>query len=190
MTTPLDTLKEYYSNAWFGDLQTNIPIGDNHILIAGLYYRYDDFDQGRFELAYYRDENSITTPKTEITRGTDRFYAAYLQDEWQLTDKLTLFTGARFDCWEAFDGRSGIVGDEVDLDDRDDYAISPKLSVVWKPVANTIIKGSAGGAFRPPTLYDLFRTYRKSNGGMVYSNPDIDPETLWNYEIGVNQYFL
>jgi len=101
-------------------------------------------------------------------------------------DKLTLFTGARFDYWEAFDGLSGAVGNEKEFDSRDDSAISPKISLVWKPVANTILKGSAGRAFRPPNIYELFRTYQ-GKIGMVYSNPGIEPEFLWNYEIEVDQ---
>lgn len=63
------------------------------------------------------------------------------------------------------------------------------MSVVWKPVVNTVLKVSAGGAFRAPTIYNLYRTYESSRG-MIYSNPDLEPETLWNYEIGVDQYFL
>ncbi|HDL07830.1 MAG TPA: TonB-dependent receptor [Desulfobacteraceae bacterium] len=65
-------------------------------------------------------------------------------------DKLTLFTGARFDYWEAFDGLSGAVGNEKEFDSRDDSAISPKMSVVWKPVVDTVIKGSAGRALPCP----------------------------------------
>ena len=183
-------LKGYEGDTWFGDLQTNIPVGDSHLLTSGFYFRSDDFDQGEFDLAYYRDEHSKTTSKTDMSQGKDRLYAAYLQDEWQIMDKLTLFTGARFDYWEVFDGESGAVGNEVKFNNKDDSAISPKVSVVWKPVVNTVIKGSAGKAFRPPNIYELYRTMESSSGKMYYSNPDLDAETLWNYEIGVDQYFF
>ena len=139
-------LKGYKGDTWFSDLQTNIPVGDNHLLISGFYFRFDDFDQGEFDLGYYRNEHSKTTSKTDMSRGKDRLYAVYLQDEWQIIDKLTLFTGARFDYWKVFDGESGAVGKEVKFNSKDDSAISPKISLVWKPVANTIIKGSAGRA--------------------------------------------
>jgi iron complex outermembrane receptor protein len=46
-----------------------------------------------------------------------------------------------------------------------------------------------GKAFRAPTIYDLYRTY-ESSGRMIYSNPNLDPETILNYEIGAVQYFL
>ena len=182
-------VKEVDSGVWFSDLQTNIPVGDSHNLISGFYFRSDYLDIGRFDLAYYRDEHSKTTPEFDITQGEDRIYAVYFQDEWQIMDKLTLFLGARFDYWETFDGKSEVVGDEKKFASRDDSAISPKVSVVWKPVADTVIKGSVGRAFRPPSLYELYRNYRRGDG-MVNSNPDLESETLWNYEIGVDQYFF
>ena len=182
-------VREFDTDVWFSDLQINIPVGDSHLLTSGFYFRCNDFDQGEFNLSYYRNEHSKITTKTEMTQGKDRFYAVYLQDEWQIMDELTLFTGARFDYWDASDGKSGAVGDEKELDSKNDSAISPKISVVWKPVVNTVLKVSAGGAFRPPTIYDLYRTYG-SPDKMIYSNPNLDPETLWNYEIGVDQYFF
>ena len=71
-------VREFDTAVWFSDLQINIPVGDSHLLTSGFYFRFNDFDQSRFELAYYRDEHSKITPKTEITRGKDRFYAVYL----------------------------------------------------------------------------------------------------------------
>ena len=182
-------VREFDTDTWFSDLQITVPVADTHLLTSGFYFRYDDFDQGEFNLAYYRDEHSKTSSKTVMTQGKDIFYAVYLQDEWQIMDELTLFAGARFDYWEASNGKSGSVGNEKKLVSRDDSAISPKISVVWKPVVNTVIKGSVGKAFRAPTLYDLYRTYG-SPSRMIYSNPDLEPETLWNYEIGVDQYLF
>ncbi|MCD6561650.1 MAG: TonB-dependent receptor [Deltaproteobacteria bacterium] len=174
--------------SWFTDLQASLPLGGKHLLTFGLYFRYDDFESDQYNISFFRDEDS-KTEKTIITKGNDRFYAAYLQDEWDIIDKLTLFTGVRFDYWEAFDGKSGNVGDVEKFSEPDDTSVSPKAAVVFKPLADTIVKGSVGKAFRAPTIYELYRTWTGSHA-TYHSNPDLDPETLWNYEIGVDQYIF
>jgi len=182
-------VKEFDTDTYFTDLQFSFPIGARNTITTGIYGRHNIFDQGQYDIAYYRDVDSKTSGKTELTQGKDRYFAFYLQDELSIIpDRLNLYAGARFDYWEAYDGLSGNVDDPDALDDVDNSAVSPKLSLVWQPLKDTTVKGSAGKAFRAPTLYDLYRTY-ESSSGMVYSNPDLDPETIWNYEIGVIQYF-
>ena len=188
-TNAKGNMKEFDTDTYFSDFQVNYDMGSRHSLTTGIYSRFNDFTQGRYELSYYRDFDSKTTGITESTQGKDQYLAAYLQDEFKIIDDvLTLYTGARYDYWEASDGKSGSVDDPTILEDIDNSALSPKLSVVWKPAKDSIIKGSIGKAFRAPTIYDLYRTYESSPGRMVYSNPDLDPETIINYEAGVTQY--
>ena len=181
-------LKEFDSDVWYGDIQTTFSIGEKHTLTAGVSSRSDKFDGGRYEVTNYHNENSKYGDRSDITQGEDRLYAVYLQDDWQVTDDLTIFLGGRFDSWETFDGLAVVDGESMHFSDRDDSAFNPKLSAVWKPFSDTIIKGSVGKAFRPPSLYELYRTYTRSNGGMIYGNPALEPETLENYEVGVSQY--
>ena len=182
-------LKDSNTKSWFTDLQTNIPLGDKHFLTFGLYFRYDDYKDREYDLSFYRDEHS-KTGKTGLTEGKDRFYAAYVQDEWNITDKLTLFTGVRLDYWEAFDGKAGNIGSVQEFKEPNDSAVSPKVAAVFKPLADTIVKASVGRAFRAPNIYELYKTWTSSYGTVYHSNPDLDPETLWNYEIGVDQYLF
>ena len=140
--------------------------------------------------AYYQDEDSKISGKMELTLGKDQYYALYVQDEIEaIKDKFTIYAGIRADFWEAYDGKSGSTENPTILDDVDNSAVSPKLSLVWTLSKETILKGSVGKAFRSPTIYDLYRTY-ESSSRMVYSNPDLDSETILNYEIGVVKYFL
>lgn len=50
----------------------------------------------------------------------------------------------------------------------------------------TTLKTSFGKAFRSPTLYDLYRTWKY--GKTTYkSNPDLKPEWMYSYELGIEQ---
>ena len=181
-------LSESNTDSWLTDIQLNLPLGSKHILTFGFYFRTDDFDNDGYDLSYYRDEDSKIS-KTETTKGKDRFYAFYLQDQWKLLDNLSLYAGMRVDYWEAFDGEAGPVGSVEEFDELSDYGICPKFSAVWNPFKDTYVRASIGRAFRAPTIYELYRTWVGSSA-TYHSNPDLDPETLWNYETGFDQYLF
>lgn len=181
------SLSDSETTSWFADLQSDIFIGESHVLTLGLYARTDDFDADGYELSYYRNEDSKTM-KTDSTQGKDRFFAAYIQDEWNVVDRLTVYGGLRFDSWQAYDGKSGSVGNIQDFDEPSDSALSPKIAAVWQPLADTFVRSSLGRAFRAPNIYELYRTWEGS-WSTYYSNPDLGPETLWTADISVDQYF-
>jgi outer membrane receptor protein involved in Fe transport len=84
---------------------------------------------------------SSATPETITANGGNSGLTAgfYLQDEWQLTDHLTLNYGARYDLFN------------VSFDNEDQ--ISPRVNLVWKidPATTTLHLGYAR-YFMPPTL--------------------------------------
>lgn len=172
--------------SWFGDFQVTLPVANDHQLTTGFYFRYDDFDQDTYSLSYYRDTGSRIA-KLNFTGGADCSQAVYVQDEWRVMPRLVLYGGVRVDYWQTFDGRSGSVTAPVKFEERDDYAISPKFSPVWQAFDDTYLRASISRAFRPPNLYELYRTW--TSGTTTYnSNPNLEPETLWNYEFGFDQY--
>lgn len=175
-------------DSWFSDLQANAPIGEKHLVTLGFYSRGDEYDGGGYDLAFYRDEDSRVR-KTDITRGKARSYALYVQEEWRPIESVTLYGGVRADFWNAYDGMSGPVSELERFNESSDSSVSPKASAVWNPLKDTYLRTSIGEAFRPPTLYELYRTWSWS-AGTYHSNPDLGPETLWNYEAGLDQYLL
>jgi outer membrane receptor protein involved in Fe transport len=60
---------------------------------------------------------------------------AYVQDEWRITDKLTLNTGLRFDqMWQFVDANQ----------------LSPRLNIIYKPIAGTTFHAGYARYFTPP----------------------------------------
>jgi len=174
---------------YFLDVQADHAILDNHTLTYGASLRMDDFHQDEDWLERFLDWDTHHADK-DLTKGQDRLYALFLQDEWRALDELTFYAGARLDYWECFDGESGIGAGKTEHDDMNDSAVSPKLASVWNPLEDTYVRGSVSRGFRPPNLYELFRTWISTTGTTYASNPKLKPETMWNYELGGDQYLL
>jgi iron complex outermembrane receptor protein len=180
------------SDAYIAEAQADYhwTWGREHVLTTGLCYKDNTFDQETTETAHYLTEDSTYGSVIDMTRGKTRFFAPFVQNEWSLHDQVTLYTGARMDWWRAGDGEAGAPNKPWVFEDKGKSQLSPKISAVWEPVKKaTYIKASVAQAFRPPAIYDLFRTW--VSGTTLYrGNPDLEPETLWNYELGVDQYLF
>jgi outer membrane receptor protein involved in Fe transport len=132
-------------------------LGDHHTLRAGWLANYDieklDTTSAVFPSAdqfspsgsgYYLPNTippqSSTTPFTISANGGNSGLTAgfYLQDEWRLTDHLTLNYGARYDLFN------------VSFDNE--WQISPRANLVWE--INNATSAHIGYAryFMPPTL--------------------------------------
>ena len=168
------------------DLQLGMDVGSTHYLTVGSFYRNDDYTRDTYELEYFRSLGSKTEHKF-IIRGKEALYAFYLQDQWDIIKGLTVYTGLRWDNWKAYNGKSGKTGAVVGVKDYDENHLSPKLAVVWQAGDNTYVRGSVANSFRGPTISELFYL---PNAKRYKANPDLKPETMWNYEIGADQYLL
>ncbi|ABQ24986.1 TonB-dependent receptor [Geotalea uraniireducens] len=171
------------------DLQASLPLLDRHLLTFGGAFRSGWAHSKEHTLTNWQDENS-TAAMTYKSKGTDRTFALFAQDEIMLLDKLTLFFGFRQDWWETFDGYANQVGSSgypKNYDSRSASSFSPKGAIVYKPFDQTTLKLSGGKAFRAPTAYDLYRTWTTSSGITYAGNPDLKPETTISWDAGVSQ---
>lgn len=182
------SLKLTETEAWFSEIRTDIPIGESHVLTLGASFRTDESDTNDYDIPYYRSYGGQGN-STFYSGGKDQIWAIFFQEEWRIAETFTLYLGGRYDAWEVSDGASGVPGSETRYDSNTDSEFSPKTSVVWKALPDTTLRGSAGHAFRPPNLYELYRTWA-SYGWEYKSNPNLDSETVWTYEAGVDQYLF
>ncbi|MFA7060958.1 MAG: TonB-dependent receptor [Pedobacter sp.] len=171
------------------DLQASMPLLDRHLLTFGGAFRTGWAHSKEHTLTNWQDENSRAAMTYE-SKGTDRTFALFAQDEIMLLDKLTLFVGFRQDWWNTFDGYANQVGSAgypKNYDSRSASSFSPKGAFVYKPFDQTTLKISGGKAFRAPTAYDLYRTWTTSSGITYAGNPDLKPETTLSWDAGVTQ---
>ena len=177
------------SRSYNADIQFTMPVLNNHILTFGGSFRHGWADSKEHNLTNWKDETSKNTLAYQ-SKGKDRTYAAFFQDEIIILDNLTAYIGFRHDWWETYDGYANDVGKAgypKYYSSKDASSFSPKAAIVYKPFEKTALRTSVGKAFRPPTVYELYRTWTTSSGTTYAGNPDLKPETTISWDIGIEQ---
>ncbi len=180
-TSPRDT--------FFGEVQVDIPLMQNNLVTAGMSCRNDSVRIKEWMVSNWKDESSTGTGNSTEMGGKVRTIAFYTQGEVQLADTLKLFMGARYDIWENYDASTN----STRYADKKRAFFSPKAGICYKPEFEKglyrldNIRASLGKAFRPPTIYELYRTTKIVTKTYV-SNPELSPETTQSWEIGIDQH--
>lgn len=190
------------STQYSGDIQFSLPIPNlpipflaTHMLTFGGAFSRGYAHSKEKNLPNWKDEDETTTLRYE-SEGKDRTFALFVQDEIQVLPNLTAYLGARIDWWETYDGHVVDIDQKTGMpkggypkhyESRSDEAISPKFALVYNPLDGTTLRGSVGKAFRPPTVYDLYRTWTASSGITYTANPNLSPETTVSWDIGGEQ---
>ena len=97
--------------------------------------------------------------------------SVFVQDEFNLVDKLSLVGGIRFDHHDVYGWES-----------------SPRLYAVYEVTDNLVLKGGYGEGFRAPSLTELSAEFQVLAAGgrfWVFGNPDLDPERSKSWEVSV-----
>jgi len=98
--------------------------------------------------------------------------AWFVQDEVQITNDWSLTLGSRADHHQQFG-----------------WHHSPRLYSLWHLSHGFSVKGGVGKGFKAPTLKQLSPEYSAIGGGngfTIVGNPDLKPETVTSYELGLN----
>ncbi len=168
-------------------LQTEWQLGENNYLIAGTGFQTDDLDGST---------NTFTTmtmpgmPKpintatyTDIAASQDTFYA-FLSNETILPADLTATYGVRFTSVKTSLDKYDIIGDEGFPTGSDTSSnTSFNFGLVWRGIEDLAVRANWGQGFRVANAEDKYYL-TTMGGGTIEPNPDLDPETSNNFELG------
>ncbi len=159
-TPPFTINKDSTEADWWGaELTVTKRLFNSHKVTIGSEYR----DQFRLN----QSNADVAPPSTYLDdKRQSSFIAAYLQDEWAMTDHLVLTAGLRHDQYSTFGGTT-----------------NPRAGLIstWD---KTTVKLLYGQAFRAPNPYEQFYV----TGSTFKANADIKPERIKTYELVVEQY--
>ena len=121
--------------------------------------------------------------------GTDTGGALFAQDQIDVNPRLSVTASVRLDAWRLRDGQTtttpaatGVASTTV-YPDRDKKETSPRLGLVYRASQTLSLTASGYGAFRSPTLNELYRSFRLGDT-LTLANPALEPERLWGGEVG------
>ena len=118
---------------------------------------------------------------TSAGNSNYNMFGAYIEDEFMLTEKLAINIGIRYDLVD-YDWTDNLNEGEFDTSASTSISsFSPKFGFAYNPTESLTVFGNIARGFRPPQISQLF--VGSSYGGIA--NPDLKPEYLTNYELGV-----
>jgi opacity protein-like surface antigen/outer membrane receptor protein involved in Fe transport len=178
-----DISRQSYTNGVQGD--ASYVINPAHTLRAGFFVSAEQIWVDNTSLVEQAPGGVPTTPP-EILSITDDvaklgwLAGIYAQDEWKITDKLTMNAGLRFDqMWQFVDANQ----------------LSPRVSFTYKPFDGTTFHAGYARYFTPPVLVEaapaniaLFNntTGQSPNTG---TSPVL-PERSHYFDTGINQKII
>ena len=156
---PVTINKDYTKGqSWLAELELSKTLWTDHRVTLGAEFK-DNFEQlqTNYDTDIYVNSNE-----------TSYRWAVFLQDEYSITDTLTLNAGIRFDSYSTFG-----------------ETLNPRGALIYKPFDKTAIKLLYGRAFRAPNAYEL--DYHDLNNTTAPSE-NLQAEELETLELVFEQY--
>jgi outer membrane receptor protein involved in Fe transport len=136
-----------------------------------------------------------TSTDVVANKGKMTFLSAFIQDEFRVTENLKFFAGFRYDRVTFHDGAFTVTGATASssfmlpvagpLREHTWDAATPKFSLRYSFNENLSSYIAYSRGFRAASLDDLTRSGLIS-GGFKKANPELQPESVDNYELGFN----
>ncbi|MEW6599341.1 MAG: TonB-dependent receptor [Nitrospirota bacterium] len=166
------------NDTWGCEVQLDYHLPDNHHFIVGALYEKMRQHHVR-RISNYAPATLTVPVPTPLTGGVQdtsstvginwnrdakrEIWAAFVQDEWEIVDDLSLTAGVRHDHYSEFGGTT-----------------NPRIGIVWEIMEDADLKLLYGKAFRAPDFAELYT----ENNIHSMGSEDLDPETIQTYEAG------
>ncbi|MDR2436463.1 MAG: TonB-dependent receptor, partial [Endomicrobium sp.] len=187
------TKAQYPGRTIFIDFQKEFdPIWNNTFLV-GFTRRQDEMKYKNLIVSDWHDPKSVIGID-RTSQGNSQALAFFVQDKIDILDNLKLHLGLRWDRYRNSNGNA--INYAVNPPDIRVYRartyteLSPKIALEFSPTSQLTFYGSYGHAFRPPDLYQVYRTGGTSNTYIYVGNPDLEPETSDTFEFGIKSSYF
>jgi outer membrane receptor protein involved in Fe transport len=157
-------------------LQWSRAAGSHQSLVAGLEGRWV---HGRSDETVYSQGQATSFASAG---GSQQDLGAFAEDRVSLGARSIVTLGLRVDNWRQEDGSSsttpigsGPLPATVSYPDHAETALSPRASFLFEVTPRLALTAAGYGAFRAPTLNELYRSFRQGNT-LTLANPALTAE--------------
>jgi hemoglobin/transferrin/lactoferrin receptor protein len=140
-------------------------------------------------------EEDITTGASaagasRYPQATWKSIAAYVSDQYKLSDKLMLQAGLRYNQY--------LLDAEFDTTfypfpfttaEMNNGALTGSLGAVYRPDDSWVLSANFATAFRSPNVDDMGKVFDSEPGSVVVPNPDLEAEYAYSADFGVAKVF-
>ena len=131
----------------------------------------------------------ISSPilNTAITsHATQQFIGLFYQQKYRPVDEFEGTLGLRVDSWKNSNADISINNVLNSQEDKTTYSFNPSLSFKYFLNDDFSLRSSIYKGFRAPGMNNMYRSFGSTSGNSTpsISNPDLQPENLYGWEIG------
>ncbi len=137
--------------------------------------------------------NEVNPESTRYPDGGSTYnsVAGYVSLKNELSQKLLLSTGIRYSFVKVnskFEDKTffDFPYDEIDLQNG---ALNGSLGLVFLPNNSLKLNALVSSGFRSPNVDDIAKVFDSEPGVVIVPNPDLKPETSYNFEYGFTKNF-
>lgn len=134
----------------------------------------------------------VTPGPSRYPQSTWSSYAAYFTFQHQLTEKLMLQAGARYNQYmlEAdFTANLDFYPLPFNTAEINNGALTGSIGAVYSPSEKLTLSLNASTGFRSPNVDDIGKIFDSEPGSVVVPNPDLKAEYAYNLEAGFAKVF-
>ncbi|BAR52080.1 putative TonB-dependent hemin utilizationreceptor HmuR [Tannerella forsythia KS16] len=145
----IDSADHHKTKIRYRDILNNVRLNYSLLLAEHSLTVGSEVNAEKLRTNWFKDTtaNSITN------------YVLYVQDDYRITDRLTLVGGVRMDYHSLYK-----------------VHVSPKLSAMYK-VGNVTLRGGYAAGFRSPSMKELYGEFSHGRMFKIYGSTDLKPET-------------
>jgi len=169
-----------FSNGLQAD--ASYKLTDSHTIRGGLTFTAEHATVNTSNLVFPVDDMGSQTSSMPFdipdnSSKTGYLYGIYLQDEWKITQQLTLNFGGRFDVVNAY---------------VDESQFSPRINLVYQPADKTTLHLGYARYFTPPPLElvqqgSVAKFTGTTNASEITDSSAVKSERAHYFDIGVTQ---
>jgi len=174
--------------AYSVNLDFNKALGRSNTLCYGFEYVFNDVTSTGL-LTDIITGTSETGP-SRYPQATWASMAAYLNDEFKVSDKFTLQAGLRYNQYTmdaVFD--TTFYPFPYTTANINNGALTGSFGGVYRPWESWVVKANFGTAFRSPNVDDLGKVFDSEPGAVTVPNPGLEAEYAYNFDLGIAKVF-